>query len=188
MTFLARGVCGSRPMTTCSPPGPCWTIFSTSSRILRRSMSRFFSTLAATPEPSFTSPSRMCSVPMYSWLNRWASWLASCITLRARSVNRSYIYAVSHGGMYRRLSFGTTSTRETLRLSSYTAGAAPTGEAGVMSVRNPGRACAGERNPRSRSTTPAGTGAEGRESLRNSRLTPPANQGERLWLTRGQPE
>src|SRR5580692_10225945 len=58
-------------------------------------MSRFLRTLAATPEPSFTSPSSMCSVPMYSWLNRCASWLASCITLRARSVNRSYIYAVS---------------------------------------------------------------------------------------------
>ena len=37
----------------------------------------------------------MCSVPMYSWLNRWASWLASCITFRARSVKRSYIEAVS---------------------------------------------------------------------------------------------
>ena len=33
----------------------------------------------------------MCSVPMYSWLNRWASWLASCMTFRARSVNRSYM-------------------------------------------------------------------------------------------------
>src|ERR1044071_2217643 len=71
--------------------GPLWTIFSTSRRILRRSMSRFFSTLAATPEPSLTRPRRMCSVPMYSWLKRCASWLASCITLRARSVNRSYI-------------------------------------------------------------------------------------------------
>ena len=30
-------------------------------------------------------------MPMYSWLNRWASWLANCMTLRARSVNRSYI-------------------------------------------------------------------------------------------------
>src|SRR5262245_27108637 len=62
-------------------------------------MSRFFRTLAATPLPSLTSPKRMCSVPMYSWLKRWASWLANCITFRARSVNRSYIYAVSHGGM-----------------------------------------------------------------------------------------
>ena len=25
---------------------------------------------------------------MYSWLKRWASWLASCITFRARSVKR----------------------------------------------------------------------------------------------------
>ena len=72
-------------------PGPLWTIFSTSRRILRRSMSRFLRTLAATPEPSLTRPSRMCSVPMYSWLKRCASWLASCITLRARSVKRSYI-------------------------------------------------------------------------------------------------
>src|SRR4051794_605771 len=58
-------------------------------------MSRFLSTLAATPDPSLTRPRRMCSVPMYSWLNRWASWLASCITLRARSVKRSYIEAFS---------------------------------------------------------------------------------------------
>src|SRR5207244_7617700 len=58
-------------------------------------MSRFLRTLAATPEPSLTRPRRMCSVPMYSWLKRRASWLASCITLRARSVKRSYIPAVS---------------------------------------------------------------------------------------------
>ena len=31
----------------------------------------------------------MCSVPMYSWLKRWASWFARAMTLRARSVNRS---------------------------------------------------------------------------------------------------
>src|SRR5947209_7826496 len=91
MTFLARGVCGSLPMVTMS--GPLWTIFSTSRRILRRSMSRFLRTLAATPEPSLTRPRRMCSVPMYSWLERCASWLASCITLRARSVKRSYMAA-----------------------------------------------------------------------------------------------
>src|SRR5436305_6027617 len=89
MTFLALGVWGSLPIVTMS--GPDWTIFSTSRRILRRSTSRFFRTLAATPEPSLTRPRRMCSVPMYSWLNRCASWLASCITFRARSVKRSYI-------------------------------------------------------------------------------------------------
>src|SRR5476651_193829 len=89
MTFLARGVWGSLPIVTMS--GPACTIFSTSRRIFRRSMSRFFKTLAATPVPSLTKPSRMCSVPIYSWLKRCASWLASCITLRARSVNRSYI-------------------------------------------------------------------------------------------------
>ena len=50
--------------------GPLWTSFSTSRRILRRSTSRFFRTFAATPLPSLTKPSRMCSVPMYSWLNR----------------------------------------------------------------------------------------------------------------------
>src|SRR5579871_5698800 len=94
MTFLARGVWGSLPMVTMS--GPDWTIFSTSRRILRRSMSRFLRTLAATPEPSLTRPRRMCSVPTYSWLNRCASWLASCITLRARSVKRSYM-----GGLLR---------------------------------------------------------------------------------------
>src|SRR5439155_23773906 len=27
----------------------------------------------------------------YSWESRWASWLASCVTLRARSVKRSYM-------------------------------------------------------------------------------------------------
>src|SRR5205823_3201299 len=96
MTFLARGVWGSLPMVTMS--GPAWTIFSTSRRILRRSMSRFFRTLAATPEPSLTRPRRMCSVPMYSWLNRCASWLASCITLRARSVKRSYMATPSGTG------------------------------------------------------------------------------------------
>ncbi len=64
MTFLARGVCGSLPIVTIS--GPLWTSFSTSRRILRKSTSKFFSTFAATPLPSLTSPSRMCSVPMYS--------------------------------------------------------------------------------------------------------------------------
>src|SRR6516165_3528742 len=83
MTFLARGVCGSLPIVTMS--GPDWTIISTSNRILPRSMSRFFRTLAATPAPSLTRPRRMCSVPMYSWLKRWASWLANRITVRARS-------------------------------------------------------------------------------------------------------
>ena len=53
--------------------GPAWTIFSTSLRILRRSTSRFFRTLAATPLPSLIRPSRTCSVPTYSWLKRWAS-------------------------------------------------------------------------------------------------------------------
>src|SRR5258708_4189189 len=95
MTFFARGVWGSFPIVTMSPPEPVWTIFSTSSRIFLRSTSRFFRTLAATPEPSLTRPNRMCSVPMYSWLKRCASWLASCITLRARSVKRSYMPAYS---------------------------------------------------------------------------------------------
>src|SRR3954470_4483938 len=89
ITFLAPGDCGSLPMVTMS--GPDWTIFSTSRRILRRSTSRFFRTLAATPDPSLTRPRRMCSVPMYSWLKRCASWLASCITFLARSVKRSYM-------------------------------------------------------------------------------------------------
>src|SRR5579884_739482 len=89
IAFLARGVCGNLPIVTL--PRPDCTIFSTSRRTLRRSRSRFFRTLAATPEPSFMSPNRMCSVPMYSWLKRCASWLASCITLRARSVKRSYM-------------------------------------------------------------------------------------------------
>ena len=71
MTFLARGVCGSLPIVTMS--GPLWTSFSTSRRILRRSTSRFLSTLAATPLPSLMRPSSTCSVPMYSWLKRCAS-------------------------------------------------------------------------------------------------------------------
>ncbi len=54
MTFLARGVWGNLPMVTMS--GPLWTSFSTSRRILRRSTSRFFRTLAATPLPSLINP------------------------------------------------------------------------------------------------------------------------------------
>jgi hypothetical protein len=46
-------------------------------------MFMFFRTLAATPLPSWTSPSRMCSVPMYSWLNYSDSWRAKLITLLA---------------------------------------------------------------------------------------------------------
>src|SRR5688572_24804355 len=88
-TFLARGTRGSLPLVTMS--GPPWTIFSTSRRIFLTSTSRLFRVVAAVPLPSLTRPSRMCSVPMYSWLNRWASMLASCITLRARSVKRSYM-------------------------------------------------------------------------------------------------
>ena len=56
MTFFARGVCGSLPIVTIS--GPLCTSFSTSRRILRRSTSRFLSTFAATPLPSFTSPNK----------------------------------------------------------------------------------------------------------------------------------
>ena len=51
MTFFARGVCGNLPTVTIS--GPLWTSFSTSSRIFRRSTSRFFRTLAATPDAFF---------------------------------------------------------------------------------------------------------------------------------------
>ena len=71
MTFLARGVKGSLPKVTIS--GPAFTNFSTSMRTLRRSMDKRLSTLAPTPLPSFTKPNRTCSVPMYSWLKRWAS-------------------------------------------------------------------------------------------------------------------
>src|SRR5262245_6039761 len=94
ITFLARGVWGNLPIVTIS--GPAWTIFSISLRIFLRSTSMFLRTVAATPLPSLIRPSKTCSVPTYSWLNRWASWLASCITLRARSVKRSYI-----GGLLR---------------------------------------------------------------------------------------
>ena len=61
-TFLARGVKGSWPIVTIV--GPVLTSFSTSWRIFFRSMSRFLRTVAATPLPSWTRPSRMCSVPM----------------------------------------------------------------------------------------------------------------------------
>ena len=71
--------------------GPVLTIFSTSCRIFSRSTFMFLSTLAATPLPSWTSPSRMCSVPMYSWLNFIASWRAKLMTFLARSVKRSNI-------------------------------------------------------------------------------------------------
>jgi len=71
MIFLERGVIGSLPIVTKS--GPPSTIFSTSLRTLRRSTSRFFQRLAATPESTATRPSRICSVPSNSWLKRWAS-------------------------------------------------------------------------------------------------------------------
>src|ERR1051326_9157583 len=71
--------------------GPGLTSVSTSRRIVRRSTPRFLSTLDPTPEPSITSPRRMCSVPMYPWLRRFASALAFDMTERARSVNRSNI-------------------------------------------------------------------------------------------------
>src|SRR5262245_4706020 len=129
MTFLARGVWGSLPIVTMS--GPDCTIFSTSRRILRRSMSRFLRTLAATPEPSLTSPRRMCSVPMYSWLKRCASWLASCITLRARSVNRSYIPAISKRERTRRTVDGRKSVQTfqpSPRLASFNSATGAAGE------------------------------------------------------------
>ncbi len=49
------------------------------------------------------SPRRMCSVAMYSHLNRRASSLASCMTFRARSVKRSYIvrYSLAIAGVAR---------------------------------------------------------------------------------------
>src|SRR5262245_56575902 len=52
-------------------------------------MFMFRSTCAATPLPSWTRPSKMCSVPRYSWLNRCASWRARFMTFLARSVKRS---------------------------------------------------------------------------------------------------
>jgi hypothetical protein len=55
----------------------------------------FFNTLAATPEPSLTNPKQNVLGADILVVERWASWLASCITFRARSVNRSYILVVS---------------------------------------------------------------------------------------------
>src|SRR5688572_15112795 len=63
-------------------------------------MVMFFRTLAATPLPSWIKPSRMCSVPMYSWLNFWASCRAKDMTFLARSVKRSnmlYLRARTRG-------------------------------------------------------------------------------------------
>src|ERR1700722_19387332 len=78
------------------------TAFSTSIQALPKSTPRLFSTFTPTPDPSFTRLRRMCSVPMYSWLKRCASWLARAKTLRARSVNRSNIIGSNYSRSRRR--------------------------------------------------------------------------------------
>jgi len=67
LTFLSieiRRLLRNRRTVVVTIVVPVETSFSTSWRIFFRSMSRFLRTLAATPEPSCTRPSRMCSVPM----------------------------------------------------------------------------------------------------------------------------
>jgi len=69
------------------PAGPI--VSSTFSRTASRLMPSDSKALAATPSPSWISPSRMCSVPMKLWLSRRASSWANTSTRLARSVKRS---------------------------------------------------------------------------------------------------
>src|SRR3989441_559463 len=55
---------------------------------------------AATPSPSRIRPSRMCSVPTYSWCSRAASSRAICRTFRTRSVKLyPFISVPGSGGL-----------------------------------------------------------------------------------------
>src|SRR5881296_3295960 len=84
-TFFARDVYGkSGPAAAAA--FPFLTVSSIFCWISSRSTFRLVSTAAATPSPSRIRPSRMCSVPTYSWCSRAASSRAICRTLRTRSV------------------------------------------------------------------------------------------------------
>src|SRR5437879_10335528 len=84
-TFFARDVYG-RSGPAAAAALPFFTVSSIFCWISSRSTFRLVSTAAATPSPSRISPSRMCSVPTYSWCSRAASSRAICSTLRTRSV------------------------------------------------------------------------------------------------------
>src|SRR5256886_7793995 len=84
-TFLAREVYG-RSGPAAAAALPFFTVSSIFCWISSRSTLRLVTTAAATPSPSRISPSRMCSVPTYSWCSRAASSRAICSTLRTRSV------------------------------------------------------------------------------------------------------
>src|SRR3984885_6974915 len=88
-TFLPPGVNGRCPLA-----GPAWprpTISSTCWRAASSLIPSSSSAWAATPPSSRMRPSRMCSVPTYSWLSILASSWASITTRRDRSVNLSNI-------------------------------------------------------------------------------------------------
>ena len=68
------------------PPSPSSPSPRSSAGSLRGPRSGSCSTAAATPSPSRMRPSRMCSVPTYSWCRRAASSRAICSTFRTRSV------------------------------------------------------------------------------------------------------
>src|SRR5215471_11262389 len=84
-TFLARDVYGRSGPVVC-PAFPFLTVSSIFCWMSSSSTLRFWSTVAATPSPSRISPSRICSVPTYSWCSRAASSRAICRTFRTRSV------------------------------------------------------------------------------------------------------
>src|SRR5881396_588256 len=84
-TFFAREVYG-RSGPAAAAAFPFFTVSSIFCWISSRSTFRLVSTAAATPSPSRIRPSRMCSVPTYSWCSRAASSRAICRTLRTRSV------------------------------------------------------------------------------------------------------
>ena len=77
--------------------GPALTSFSTSRRTLRRSH-RGSSARSRRPRTFLHEPGRMCSVPMYSWLKRWASLVGQGHDFACRSVNRSNIFWHSREG------------------------------------------------------------------------------------------
>ena len=96
---MARGVNGGDPVGAV-PAMPM--VSSTFSRTASSEIPSDSSALAATPSPSWISPSRMCSVPMKLWLSRRASSCANTSTRRARSVKRSNTLTASPAVSYSR--------------------------------------------------------------------------------------
>src|ERR1044071_8074945 len=113
-TFLARDVYGkSGPAAAAA--FPFLTVSSIFCWISSRSTLRLVRTAAATPSPSRISPSRMCSVPTYSWCSRAASSRAICMTFRTRSVKLYPFIAVpASGGLRAQQAANTRRPRGTL--------------------------------------------------------------------------